>query len=62
MVSAIRHHGTHADWSARALNAHLDANLKAQAAGTRAQIEQREDAEVLQDMWRTQRSLLDRLG
>jgi hypothetical protein len=62
MVSAIRHHGAHPDWSARALNAHLDANLKTQAAGTRAQLEQRMDAEVLQDMWRSQRSVLDLLG
>ncbi len=62
MVSAIRHHGVHADWSGGAINAHLDANLKAQAAGTRAQIQQRADSETLQDMWRSQRSLLDLLA
>jgi hypothetical protein len=62
MVSAIRHHGTHADWSARAMNAHLDANVKELAAATRARIQQQNDAETLQDMWQSQRSLLDLLA
>jgi hypothetical protein len=62
MVSAIRHHGVQADWSGRALNAHLDANLKEQAASTRGQIQQREDAETLQTMWRSQRGILELLA
>ena len=61
MVSAIRHHGTHVDWSSRAKNAQLDGNLREQAASTRAQLTQQTQARTTQDMWQSQRGLLDLL-
>jgi hypothetical protein len=62
MVSAIRHHGTHVDWSSRAKNAQLDSNLREQAAGTRARLAQQAEERTTQDMWQSQRGLLDLLA